>query len=323
MREVLTIGTLIAFVQLARAFFEPISSIGEKYNILQSALAACEPIFSLLDEPAPAESAGEQPRPVKAVRGRIEFRNVWFAYEREDWVLKDVSFVIEPGERVAVVGHTGAGKTTIAGLLLRFYEIQRGRILLDDVDIREMDVRQLRSNFSIVPQDVALFSGDVYSNIRLRNRSITDDQVKSAARKVRADGFIERSNNGYQSQVFERGAGLSAGQKQLIGFARALAFNRRILILDEATSSIDTETETLIHDAVEKLMEGRTSLVIAHRLSTVESADKIVVLHKGQVREIGNHQSLLSQRGFYWKLHRLQFSTGGSNRSVVEAGPDG
>ncbi len=321
-REALTIGTLIAFVQLVIAFFEPISSIGERYNILQAALAASEPIFALLDEPVTADSLDEPARVWEKARGRIEFRHVWFAYSGEDWVLEDVSFVVEPGQKVAVIGHTGAGKTTIAGLLLRFYEIQRGRILLDDVDIRQMDLQQLRSNFSIVPQDVALFSGDVSSNIRLHDRSITDEQVSSAAREVRADEFIEKTAGGYQSRIFERGAGLSAGQKQLIGFARALAFNRSILILDEATSSVDAETEALIHDALERLMAGRTSLVIAHRLSTIQSADNIVVLHKGQVREMGNHQALLSQRGLYWKLYRLQFSSAGFNRSGLEAGGD-
>jgi ATP-binding cassette subfamily B protein len=308
MREVISIGTLIAFIQLARAFYDPISNISENYNILQAAMASSERIFSLLDEPVTIKST-DGPAPTGRARGRIEFRNVWFAYEGDDWVLKDISFIVEPGEKVALVGHTGAGKTTITNLLLRFYEIQRGQILFDNVDIREMDLQVLRSNFGIVLQDVFLFSGDIASNIRLRDRSITDEMVKSAAREIGAADFIENTNKDYRSEIFERGAGLSVGQKQLIGFARALAFDRCVLILDEATSSIDTETEILIRDAVERLTTGRTSLVIAHRLSTIQSVDKIVVMHKGEIRESGDHQSLLAQRGLYWKLHQLQLLT--------------
>lgn len=305
-RGVATIGTLVAFIQLARNFYEPISDISEKYNILQSAMASSERIFKLLDEPVTIQSP-EQPVKVGRARGRIEFRNVWFAYKDEDWILKDVSFTAEPGERVAFVGHTGAGKTTITNLLLRFYDIQRGQILLDDVDIREMDLEELRANFSIVLQDVFLFSGDIASNIRLGNRRITDEQLQHAAREVHAADFIERLPEGYHAELRERGAGLSVGQKQLISFARALAFDPRVLILDEATSSIDTETELLIRDAVERLMEGRTSLVIAHRLSTIQSVDKIIVMHKGEIREVGTHQDLLAERGFYWRLYQLQF----------------
>jgi ATP-binding cassette subfamily B protein len=221
--------------------------------------------------------------------------------------LKDVSFTVEPGKKVAFVGHTGAGKTTITNLLLRFYDIQRGQILLDGIDIRELDLQELRSNFSIVLQDVFLFSGDIASNIRLGHKEITDERLQSAAREVHADSFISRLPEGYATELKERGAGLSVGQKQLISFARALAFDPCVLILDEATSSIDTETEILIRDAVERLMEGRTSLVIAHRLSTIQSVDKIVVMHKGEIREIGDHQSLLAQRGLYWRLYQLQF----------------
>ena len=307
LREAASLGSLIAFIQLARAFFQPISEISDKYNILQAAMASAERIFKLLDEP-PERGSPDNPVPLTSARGRIEFRNVWFAYDDEDWVLKDVSFVIAPGEKVAFVGHTGAGKTTITNLLLRLYEIQRGQILFDDVDIRDLDTRDLRSNFSIVLQDVFLFSGDINSNIRLGNEEITDEMVRSAAREVHAEDFILKLRKGYQSELMERGSGLSVGQKQLIGFARALAFDRRVLILDEATSSIDTQTELVIRDAVERLMQGRTSLVIAHRLSTIQSVDKIVVMHKGEIREEGDHQSLLTKRGLYWRLYQLQFS---------------
>ena len=305
-RGVATIGTLVAFIQLARNFYEPISDISEKYNILQSAMASSERIFKLLDEPVTIKSP-DQPVRLGRARGRIEFRNVWFAYKDEDWILKDVSFVAEPGERLAFVGHTGAGKTTITNLLLRFYDIQRGEILLDDVNIREMDLEELRANFSIVLQDVFLFSGDIASNIRLGNSKVSDEQLQHAAREVHAADFIERLPDGYHAELRERGAGLSVGQKQLISFARALAFDPRVLILDEATSSIDTETEILIRDAVERLMEGRTSLVVAHRLSTIQSVDKIIVMHKGEIREVGTHQDLLAERGFYWRLYQLQF----------------
>jgi ATP-binding cassette subfamily B multidrug efflux pump len=305
-RGVATIGTLVAFIQLARSFYEPISDISEKYNILQSAMASSERIFKLLDEPVTIASP-DKPVQVNRARGQIEFRNVWFAYKDDDWILKDVSFTVEPGERVAIVGHTGAGKTTITNLLMRFYDIQRGQILLDGIDIRELDLEELRSNFSIVLQDVFLFSGDIAANIRLGNNSITDDALRDAAAQVHADSFIQRLPEGYSSELRERGAGLSVGQKQLISFARALAFDPRVLILDEATSSIDTETELLIRDAVERLMEGRTSLVIAHRLSTIQSVDKIVVMHKGEIRETGRHQELLAERGLYWRLYQLQF----------------
>ena len=305
-RSVATIGTLVAFIQLARSFYEPISDISEKYNILQSAMASSERVFKLLDEPVDIASP-EKPVRIGRARGQIEFRNVWFAYKDEDWILKDVSFTVEPGERVAFVGHTGAGKTTITNLLLRFYDIQRGQILLDGVDVRELELEELRSNFSIVLQDVFLFSGDIATNIRLGNARISDDGVRDAARQVHADSFIQKLPEGYAADLRERGAGLSVGQKQLISFARALAFDPRVLILDEATSSIDTETELLIRDAVERLMEGRTSLVVAHRLSTIQSVDKIIVMHKGEIRETGTHQDLLAQRGLYWRLYQLQF----------------
>ena len=303
---VATIGTLVAFIQLARSFYEPISDISEKYNILQSAMASSERIFKLLDEPVTIKSP-DRPKLAPLARGHIEFRNVWFAYKNEDWILKDVSFEVRPGERVAFVGRTGAGKTTITNLVLRFYDVQRGQILLDGVDVREMDLEQLRSNFSIVLQDVFLFSGDIATNIRLGSDDISDERLRAAAREVHADAFISRLPAGYQTELRERGAGLSVGQKQLISFARALAHDPRVLILDEATSSIDTETEILIRDAVERLMEGRTALVIAHRLSTIQSVDKIIVMHKGEIREVGTHQDLLAQRGLYWQLYKLQF----------------
>jgi ATP-binding cassette subfamily B protein len=305
-RGIATIGTLVAFIQLARSFYEPISDISEKYNILQSAMASSERIFKLLDEPVTIASP-EKPVPIGRATGQIEFRNVWFAYKDNDWILKDVSFTVSPGERVAFVGHTGAGKTTITNLLLRFYDIQRGQILIDGVDIRKLDLEELRANFSIVLQDVFLFSGDIAANIRLGNRAITDEQLQESARQVHADTFIRRLPEQYDAELRERGAGLSVGQKQLISFARALAFDPRVLILDEATSSIDTETEILIRDAVERLMEGRTSLVIAHRLSTIQSVDKIIVMHKGEIRETGTHQDLLAERGLYWRLYQLQF----------------
>ncbi len=306
-RHLATIGTLIAFIQLTRAFYEPISDISDRYNVLQSAMASAERIFDLLDMPV-TDKPAEEPLRRNPAQGRIEFRNVWFAYANEDWVLKNVSFVVEPGERVAFVGHTGAGKTTISNLLLRFYDAQRGQILLDGVDIREMNQGELRANFSVVLQDVFLFAGDIASNIRLGNQEISDERLRMAARQVHADEFIEKLPQGYATEVRERGAGLSVGQKQLISFARALACDPRILIMDEATSSIDTETEILIRDAVETLLEGRTSLVIAHRLSTIQSVSKIILLSKGEIREEGTHQQLLGQRGLYWRLYQLQFA---------------
>jgi ATP-binding cassette subfamily B protein len=306
LQGVVTLGTVIAFLQLAEMIYEPIGDLSERYNMLQSAMSASERIFQLLDEPVTMKSSTEPAR-VGRVRGHIEFRNVWFAYEDEDWVLKDVSFVVQPGESVAFVGHTGAGKTTITNLLLRFYEIQRGQVLLDGVDIRNIDPAELRSSFSIVPQDVFLFSEDISSNIRLGNDSISNERVREAARQVNADSFINKLSDAYATELDERGGGISVGQKQLISFARALAFDPSVLILDEATSSIDTETEVLIHDAVKRLMAGRTSLVIAHRLSTVQDVNRIIVLHKGEVRESGTHQELLRQRGLYWLLNQLSF----------------
>ena len=309
LQNALTLGTLVAFLQYTQRLWMPIQDISDKYNVFQAAVVASERIFKLLDtsdritSPAqPKIAEGES-----GLKGRIEFRNVWFAYKGDDWVLKDVSFVVDPGESVALVGHTGSGKTTITSLLMRFYDVQQGQILLDGVDIREWDLEILRKNFAVVLQDVFLFSGDIANNIRLGNDDIDDAQIEWAATEVRAADFIERLPERFHTRVRERGAGFSVGQKQLISFARALAFNPRILVLDEATSSIDTETERLIQAAIERVMEDRTSIIIAHRLSTIQRVDKIIVLHKGEIREMGAHQELLRNRGIYYKLYQLQY----------------
>jgi ATP-binding cassette subfamily B multidrug efflux pump len=305
-QNALTIGTLFAFLQYTQRLWQPIQDISDKYNVLQAAVVASERVFKLLDTPDKITSPETPASKARAV-GRIQFQNVWFAYKDEDWVLKDVSFTVEPGESVAFVGATGSGKTTITNLLMRFYDIQRGTILLDGVDIRQWDLRKLRENFAVVLQDVFLFSGDVAGNIRLGNSGIDDERIRWAAQEVRASEFINQLPERYATKVRERGAGFSVGQKQLISFARALAFDPRILILDEATSSIDTETEQLIQAAIETVMSHRTSLVIAHRLSTIQRVDKIIVLHKGEVRELGSHQELLNQRGIYYRLYQLQY----------------
>ncbi|MBO0798642.1 MAG: ABC transporter ATP-binding protein [Blastocatellia bacterium] len=308
-QNALTVGTLVAFLQYTQRLWQPIQDISDKFNIFQAAVVASERIFRLLDTPDKIESPANPQLPGTGAQalGRIEFRNVWFAYQDEDWVLKDVSFTVEPGESVALVGHTGSGKTTITSLLMRFYDIQRGEILLDGLDIRLWDLRKLRENFAVVLQDVFLFSGDIASNIRLGNGEISDQRIEWGAGEVHASDFIEKLPEGYRTKVRERGAGLSVGQKQLISFARALAFDPRILVLDEATSSIDTETEQLIQEAIEKVMAGRTSIIIAHRLSTIQRVDNIIVLHKGRIREMGNHQELLANRGIYYKLYMLQY----------------
>src|SRR5690349_9727644 len=311
---VLTLGAFVAFIQYSQSLFQPIRDISDKYNVLQAAVVASHRIFKTLDLPIAITTPAE-PLKTGRARGRIEFQNVWFAYKDEDWVLKDASFTVEPGQSVALVGHTGSGKTTITNLLMRFYDIQRGRILLDGVDIRDWDLKALRQNFAVVLQEVFLFSGTIEGNIRLGRQEITEDRVRWAAREVHADHFIRRLKDEYQAEVRERGAGLSVGQKQLISFARALAFDPALLILDEATSSIDTETEQLIQRAIERVMRDRTSIVVAHRLSTIQNADRIIVLHHGEIREQGSHQELLAERGLYWKLYKLQYAD--FNKSVL------
>jgi ATP-binding cassette subfamily B protein len=310
MQGTLTLGALVAFLQYSQRFFRPISDMSEKFNVLQAAMASSERIFTLLDTPVKIESPVAAPAARESrgpAAGHIVFDHVWFAYSGEDYVLRDVSFEVRPGERVGVVGATGAGKSTLINLLLRFYDVSRGRILMDGVDIRDMALPELRSLFSLVLQDVHLFSGTIAENIRLGRTSITDDEVRSAAAAVHASGFIERLPLGYESPVAERGATLSVGQKQLLSFARALAFDPRVLILDEATSSVDTETELLIRDALRALMAGRTTIAVAHRLSTIQDMDKILVFHRGSLREAGTHQELLAERGIYYKLYQLQY----------------
>src|SRR5208283_3461974 len=329
-RGVATLGVLVAFMQYAQRFFRPIQDLSEKYNILQSAMAAGERVFKLLDTKIEVTSPAVTKTPQGP--GRIEFDHVWFAYNASgesvvaglrpagtgqspvttqgiepDWVLRDVNFVLEPGETIAVVGHTGAGKTTLISLLMRFYDVQRGAIRIDGVDIKEMDLDDLRGRFGVVLQDPFLFSGTVESNIRLGTARIQDADVEQAAEDVNLADFIRTLPGGFKEEVRERGSTLSTGQKQLISFARALAHDPKILILDEATSSVDTETEFRVRDALNRMVEGRTALIIAHRLSTIQRADKIIVMHKGQVREMGSHQQLLAQRGIYYKLYQLQY----------------
>jgi ATP-binding cassette subfamily B multidrug efflux pump len=328
-RNTTTLGVLVAFIQYAQRFFRPIQDLSEKYNILQSAMASSERIFKLLDTPVEITSPATTKTPDGP--GRIEFDHVWFAYRsvpandhvgtatpgraveqsstgsEPDWVLRDVSFAIEPGETVAFVGHTGAGKTTIISLLMRFYDVQKGAIKIDGVDVKEMDLSDLRRRFGVVLQDPFLFSGTVASNIRLGTDGIGDEDVEKAAEDVNLADFIRTLPNGFKEEVRERGSTLSTGQKQLISFARALAHDPKILVLDEATSSVDTETEFRVRDALSRMVEGRTSVIIAHRLSTIQRADKIIVMHKGQVREMGSHQQLLAQHGIYYKLYQLQY----------------
>jgi ATP-binding cassette subfamily B protein len=334
LHDTLTLGALVAFLQYSQRFFRPISDMSEKFNVLQSAMASSERIFKLLDEPVEIENPGKPVRRPAPAAGHIVFDHVWFAYNQQskspttedtaetegtairavidepNWVLRDVSFEVRPGQRIGIVGATGSGKTTLINLLLRFYDVGRGRITIDGVDIRRLDLSDLRGLFSLVLQDVHLFSGTIADNIRLGRSSIDDERVRHAAEAVHADAFIERLPETYASAVAERGATLSVGQKQLLSFARALAFDPRVLILDEATSSVDTETELLIRDALHVLMKGRTTIAIAHRLSTIQDMDKILVLHKGQVRESGTHQELLAERGIYFKLFELQYKGG-------------
>ena len=315
MAGTLTIGVLIAFIQFSRQFFEPIRNLSDQYNTLQSAMAGAERIFGLLDEDA-ALAEKETPLVLDRVQGRIEFRNVWFSYrpeeedgEREtDWILRDVSFVVEPGQQVAIVGATGAGKTTIINALLRFYDIQQGGIFIDGIDIRDLRLAELRRRVGLVLQDVFLFSGSIAHNLTLEDPEITEADMRRAAELVGADAFISKLPDGYGQDVRERGASLSHGQRQLLSFVRALVYDPEFLVLDEATSSVDTETERLIEQALEKLMAGRTSLVVAHRLSTIQHSDRILVMHKGRIREQGAHQELLAMDGLYRRLYELQYA---------------
>lgn len=314
LRGAVEFGVLYAFINYLEMFFRPINDLTEKYNILQASMASAERMFMILDE-EPAICEAPQPLPLGQVQGRIEFKNVWFAYVGEEWVLKDVSFTVEPGQTVAFVGATGAGKSTIMNLLSRFYDIQKGQILIDGKDIKELSKEELRRNVGLVMQDVFLFSGTIAENIRLHNPEISMEQIEAVAKYVNAHHFIDKLPQKYNEPVTERGSTLSAGQRQLIAFARTLAYDPAILILDEATANIDTETERLIQDALPKLLQGRTSLVVAHRLSTIQDADTIIVLHKGRIREMGSHQELLAQRGLYYNLFLLQYK-----EDFVEAG---
>jgi ATP-binding cassette subfamily B multidrug efflux pump len=307
LRGAASVGLVVAFIQYAQRFFEPIEDLAEKYNILQAAMASSERIFRVLDEPVEVENP---PDPVQAarVRGEIEFRDVWFAYEAEDWVLRGVSFRIAPGESVALVGHTGAGKSSIINLIMRFHDPQRGQVFVDGADVRRWDQQDLRRHIGLVLQDVFLFSGTVQDNIRLGTPGISDEHVRCAAQFVSAHPFIERLAEGYRTVVHERGATLSVGQKQLVAFARAIAHNPDVLlVLDEATSSVDTETEILIQEALRRVMRGRTSIIIAHRLSTIQHVERILVIHKGRIVEVGTHRDLLARGGIYTKLYQLQY----------------
>ena len=302
----LTLGVLVAFIQYAERFYKPISDLSEKFNILQSAMASSERIFGLLATPPVIESP-RSPVVLPEVRGAIEFRGVHFSYKPGVPVLRDIHLRIRPGEKVAIVGATGSGKSTLINLLCRFYDVDEGEILLDGVDVRRLKLEQLRRSVAVVLQDVFLFSASIEENVGLWARSIEQSRIEEAARQVHADRFVQRLPQRYSTPVSERGSSLSVGQRQLLSFARALAHRPKILVLDEATSSVDTETELLIQDALNRLMEGHTSLVIAHRLSTIQRCDRIVVLHKGEIKEEGTHAELLRKRGIYFKLYQLQY----------------
>ena len=306
LQDTLTFGALFAFLQYSQRLFWPIRELSEKYTIFQNAMASSERIFDLMDtqptivSPTPAKEVG-------ALNGEIEFRNVWFAYNAEDYVLRDVSFKVKAGEKVALVGHTGSGKTSIINLLCRFYDVNKGQVLIDGTDLREMELPDLRRAINIVQQNIFLFSGTIEKNINLDNPEISKEQTIAAAKEVHLDSYVQKMPAGYETEVREGGAGLSVGQKQLVAFARALASDPNILILDEATSSVDTETELIIQDALSRLMANRTSIVIAHRLSTIQNADKIIVMHRGEIQEMGTHNELLQKRGIYYRLYQLQY----------------
>ena len=306
LQDTLTFGVLFAFLQYSQRLFWPIRELSEKYTIFQNAMASSERIFDLMDTeptivtPTPAKELG-------ALNGEIEFRNVWFAYNAEDYVLRDVSFNVKAGEKVALVGHTGSGKTSIINLLCRFYDVNKGQVLIDGTDLREMELPDLRRAINIVQQNIFLFSGTIEKNINLDNPEISKDDTIAAAKEVHLDSYVQKMPEGYETEVREGGAGLSVGQKQLVAFARALASDPNILILDEATSSVDTETELIIQDALNRLMANRTSIVIAHRLSTIQNADKIIVMHRGEIQEMGTHNELLQKRGIYYRLYQLQY----------------
>ena len=302
----MTIGVLFAFIQYTEMFFRPIRDLSEKYNIMQTAMAASERIFDVLDDDTIIHNSRNL-KTINNFKGEVEFDNVTFAYNKDEYVLKNISFKINPGETVAIVGATGAGKSSIISLLTRFYDIENGEIKVDGINIKDLDKHELRKKISVVLQDVYLFSGNIFQNIGLNSEDLSEEKLIEAAKIVGADKFIQKLPLKYNEEVKEKGSTLSVGQKQLISFARALAFNPQILILDEATSSVDTETEMLIKRAIEKLLVGRTSIVIAHRLSTIQNADKIIVMHKGEIREIGTHQNLLAQKGLYYKLYQLQY----------------
>ena len=303
--EVISIGKLYIFSQYIQSFFDPIQELAEQFSTLQSSIASAEKIFTIMDE-EPLVKEDENPIILPQIKGKIEFSHVWFAYDDENYVLRDVSFVIEPGQSVAFVGATGAGKSSILNLIGRYYDIQKGNIYIDGVDIRRLSKKQLRSAIGQMQQDVFIFEGNVENNIRLHNEDITMDEVRTAAEYVNASRFIEKLPGGYQEPVSERGSTFSAGERQLLSFARTLAHKPSILVMDEATANIDTETELLIQEALEKLMQGRTTIMVAHRLSTIQHADCIMVMHKGKIREQGTHQELLAQGGIYKKLYELQ-----------------
>ena len=306
LQDALTLGTLFAFIQYSQRFFWPIRELSEKYTIFQNAMASSERIFDLMDT-EPTIVSPTSGKELEALKGEIEFRNVWFAYNADDYVLRDVSFKVKAGEKVAFVGHTGSGKTSIINLLCRFYEVNEGQVLIDGTDLREMELPDLRRAVNIVQQNIFLFSGTIEKNINLENPGITKEDTIAAAKEVHLDRYVQNMPAGYATEIREGGAGLSVGQKQLVAFARALASDPDILILDEATSSVDTETELLIQDALNRLMANRTSIVIAHRLSTIQNADKIIVMHRGEIGEMGTHNELLQQRGIYYRLYQLQY----------------